>query len=576
LIVVWVFTLRATPPAADQVAATLRSGTLQFETGTRLLARQVRDVAAVAARDPGLTAALAGGEGGRGAAPRPGAKGAAPAPPTAAPPDPAGVAEAAEAAIRAAASLLDIDVGQAPLVGVSHDGVLALRAGARTFAARDALPQALLGGNGAPRHVRIEEAIYAVAVVPAGKGGALAFGLPIDPRWTERLQAATGADLTLLGKTPVSTLSPGEAAAVIAAATKGAGGVDDAGRLAPVSLAPGLPAVPIFLVDAPAYRARALSLPGLDGPAAVVSAPAARALEPVGAFQQVALLAILLLGVVGVALGFTREPAVASHVPRELAAVADRIAHGDFDVRVPRMSGTFGTLASALARAADGARLARRSPAVASGSPAPGPASGPPYRSATLTPPMPAPTLDVPLLAVPPEESTGSRGIEDPFSAHGMAPPGTPTPVPVPASGAAAGSSAAAAAVLAAQAARAVHPRTTQPIGLDGAGPPSRPTPAPISRPTPVASARPAPTPVGPAAPLPPGSDEALWLPVYHEFLKVRGDSGESVEGISWERFRDKLRKNRDALAQKYACRTVRFTVYVKEGRAALKATPVR
>jgi len=27
---------------------------------------------------------------------------------------------------------------------------------------------------------------------------------------------------------------------------------------------------------------------------------------------------------------------------------------------------------------------------------------------------------------------------------------------------------------------------------------------------------------------------------------------------------------------QKYGCRTVRFQVYVKDGRAALKATPVR
>ncbi|MGA8891300.1 MAG: hypothetical protein WB493_07015, partial [Anaeromyxobacteraceae bacterium] len=49
---VWVFTQRAAAPATEQVSATLRSGTLQFETGTRLLSRQVRDVAAVAARDP--------------------------------------------------------------------------------------------------------------------------------------------------------------------------------------------------------------------------------------------------------------------------------------------------------------------------------------------------------------------------------------------------------------------------------------------------------------------------------------------------------------------------------------------
>ena len=55
----WIVTPRVAAPGLDQVSATLRSGTLQFETGTRLLSRQVRDVAAVAARDPALLKALA-------------------------------------------------------------------------------------------------------------------------------------------------------------------------------------------------------------------------------------------------------------------------------------------------------------------------------------------------------------------------------------------------------------------------------------------------------------------------------------------------------------------------------------
>jgi hypothetical protein len=37
-----------------------------------------------------------------------------------------------------------------------------------------------------------------------------------------------------------------------------------------------------------------------------------------------------------------------------------------------------------------------------------------------------------------------------------------------------------------------------------------------------------------------------------------------------------KLRKNKEQLMQKYSCRTVKFQVYVKEGKAALKATPVK
>ena len=71
-------------------------------------------------------------------------------------------------------------------------------------------------------------------------------------------------------------------------------------------------------------------------------------------------------------------------------------------------------------------------------------------------------------------------------------------------------------------------------------------------------------------------AEEERWIGVHQEFLRLRVDCGESVEGLTWDRFRDKLRRNRDALAQKYACRTVRFQVYVKDGKAALKATPVR
>lgn len=525
----WVFTQRAVVPANEQVAATVRSGALQFETGTRLLARQVRDVAAVAARDPALASALAPAEVAR--APRPAVPSRGPAAPVAAAPD---VPDVAEAAVHVAAALLDVEMGRAPLVGLSHERSISLRVGDRLVEPRDALAQALLGSGAAPRHVRVGDAIYAVAVVPAGRGAMLAFGLPIDPRWAERIQAATGADLTFIGAGLVSTLPPADAAAVVAEAKKGAGGVVDAGRLS---------GLPLLFAKAPAWRARAMSLTGIDGPVAVVSAPTRAALEPVAAFQQVMLLALVVLGVLGVALGLSRDRPVPSHVPRELAAVADRIARGDFEVRVPRMSGTFGTLAAALARASEAGRLGRIGQAATA---AAFPGSSPP------APATPALTLDVPLHAVPPEEATGSRQIEDQFTSRGMAPPGTPNPTPVHGNG----HLSAADVVQAAQAARAIHPRTTQPI---------RSTPLPASRPTPT-----------PASTSTPEGEDAQWTGVHKEFLRLRVDCGESVEGLTWDRFRDKLRRNRDALAQKYACRTVRFQVYVKDGKAALKATPIR
>jgi len=45
---------------------------------------------------------------------------------------------------------------------------------------------------------------------------------------------------------------------------------------------------------------------------------------------------------------------------------------------------------------------------------------------------------------------------------------------------------------------------------------------------------------------------------------------------LTFAKFGDKLRKNKEELVQKTGCREVRFTVYVKDGKAALKATPVK
>jgi hypothetical protein len=70
--------------------------------------------------------------------------------------------------------------------------------------------------------------------------------------------------------------------------------------------------------------------------------------------------------------------------------------------------------------------------------------------------------------------------------------------------------------------------------------------------------------------------DEVHFQDVFHEFLAVRERCGEVGDNLTFEKFAGKLRKNRDQLVQKYGCRTVRFQVYVKDGRAALKATPVR
>ena len=70
--------------------------------------------------------------------------------------------------------------------------------------------------------------------------------------------------------------------------------------------------------------------------------------------------------------------------------------------------------------------------------------------------------------------------------------------------------------------------------------------------------------------------EERHWEETFDEFLRVREECGEASDGLTFDRFRVKLQKNKDTLVEKYGCRTVRFQVYVKEGKAALKATPVK
>ena len=63
---------------------------------------------------------------------------------------------------------------------------------------------------------------------------------------------------------------------------------------------------------------------------------------------------------------------------------------------------------------------------------------------------------------------------------------------------------------------------------------------------------------------------------VYDEFLRTKKQCDEPTDGLSFEKFQNNLRKNRDALVQRHHCKRVRFSVYVKDGRASLKATPVK
>jgi len=113
----------------------------------------------------------------------------------------------------------------------------------------------------------------------------------------------------------------------------------------------------------------------------------------------------------------------------------------------------------------------------------------------------------------------------------------------------------------------------------------ARPSPPPPQAP----SVAPVPwnEPSSPAIPLPGAAyqgnsadafseEEFHFQEVFREFVLTRERCMEPSDGLTYDKFVQKLRKNKEQLMTKYACRTVKFQVYVKENKAALKATPVK
>jgi hypothetical protein len=70
--------------------------------------------------------------------------------------------------------------------------------------------------------------------------------------------------------------------------------------------------------------------------------------------------------------------------------------------------------------------------------------------------------------------------------------------------------------------------------------------------------------------------EEDHFKEVYEEFVKTRQQCGEDTDQLTYERFTAKLMKNRKSIIEKYNSKSVRFQVYVKQGKAALRAVPVR
>jgi Double sensory domain of two-component sensor kinase len=121
-----------------------------------------------------------------------------------------------------------------------------------------------------------------------------------------------------------------------------------------------------------------------------------------------------------------------------------------------------------------------------------------------------------------------------------------------------------------------------QPIPAPGPGGALAAPAQPAPMPPPVPRVSPPPglkAPAPPTAPQvsPKASEEPHFRDVYDQYIAVRRQCGESTADVTFEKFTGTLRKNRDQiLSQRPDVASVRFTVYVKDGRAALKANPVK
>lgn len=106
------------------------------------------------------------------------------------------------------------------------------------------------------------------------------------------------------------------------------------------------------------------------------------------------------------------------------------------------------------------------------------------------------------------------------------------------------------------------------------------PAPAPANKPPPPVPAPPpaaAPRVSMPNAQTAEEAEAAHFREVFTQYVSTREQCGESTAELTFEKFCGTLRKSRDQiLSSKPDAQSVRFSVYVKDGKAALKASPTK
>jgi hypothetical protein len=528
-VAVYLHTRTLREDALEAVDARLAAAAEQIVAAKNALAHDAAAAAALVARDPSLAHAFAGGE--PLAAPGRGRR-ARVAPATTV--DPAAEDTAVERAGRAALAAAERALGfRLP------DGTLVLAATRETLERRETaaggaapLLRAAVEGASPRGYVRVGDDVRYAAAAPVGESRGLVVLAPVDAAFVRGIAAA--ADVAVLVSAPdakpvfTGSVPLADRPAVVDAA-RISGVTAGAGRLGAVDLGTvsvKLPKVPLLGGAAPAFRVHAVALEGVKGGVVIAAAPTAPGLAPIAVLQWQALAGLAVALVLAALFGLlVRAAEPAPMLPEPLVSAAARIAKGEFTARVPELAGQLGTVAAALNRAAEAASATPGAPAA--------PAEDMFARAAR------PPEADPSAFEFPPRPAAGADATAESATADAVL-PAPPAPEPEP-----------------------ERPAVIVP-------PP--PAQEPLAAPAELLQAA--------AQAVPPdaaGDDEqAHWRQVFSDFLRTRGECGEASGGLTFERFAQKLASNKSALVAKYGCRTVRFQVYVKEGKAALKATPVR
>lgn len=517
--------LATTARAVAIADARLAAGTGQLDAGLKLIESRAAAVAGLAALDEGLIRELAAARAEPAKKPAKAKGKKAPPPPA----DDAAEDEARERAVEAAArkavdaseKALGFELPPLSFYAAADKGGIAkkLKAGADSSSQKEAVAFLSDAARGRPRRgfARVNDGLWYGVGIPTGNGGALVLFVPLDEAWARGLEAAAGVDVTLSVGLPkaVTTVPPAEAKPIVAAALVRAGVPVDAGGAGRIEAGFTLPfkVPPLPLVFSKAPGVRA------------------QAVALAGVKDGFAVLSVPIAPLLGPAVQGEWSGLAFALGVLLLGVIVALLLHGEAAPQVPP------DLLAAAARIERG-DFGARVPTMAGKY---GVVAGALNRAADAASHVAAAVASPDgtkqffgRAASHPEEG-GAQAFELQPSAPA---PEAAAPSPLD------------------PAPRAFS--TTQ--RMDGAAVFGQGAPAPAVD-EPLSEAQ---------------EEERHWEQTFDEFLRVREECGEASDGLTFDRFRVKLEKNKETLVQKYGCRTVRFQVYVKEGKAALKATPVK